>query len=177
MWCFWNIFYNKTRCYGCIFGFSDLKICDIFLIGLYFLCTKFVDRITSSVLVMQISIFSFWKPMLQIASQNVPELNAVNFFSVTVKDTGFPDSQSEINLVIFHLNYILIHLDIFPYSVLNWEYLKMSVLGMHNINDCVHLHGLNKNKVEFPEEIKKVEFSGLLVLGLKISKGFDNKIL
>ena len=57
--------------------------------------------------------------MLQIASQNFPELNALNFFSVTVKDTGLPDSQREINLVIFHLNYILIHLNILPYSVLN----------------------------------------------------------
>ena len=56
--------------------------------------------------------------MLQIASQNFPELNA-NFFSVTVKDMGLPDSQREINLVIFHLNYILIHLNILPYSVLN----------------------------------------------------------
>ena len=33
-----------------------------------------------------------------------------------------------------------------------------------------------KNNVEFPEEIKKVEFPGVLVLGLKIFKGSDNKI-
>ena len=37
--------------------------------------------------------------------------------------------------------------------------------------------GVKKNKVEFPEVIKKVEFPGVLVLGLKISKGCDNKIL
>ena len=78
---------------------------------------------------MQICIFIFWKAMLQIASQNFPELNALNFFSVTVKDTALPDSQREINLVIFHRNYILIHLNILPYSVWNWEYLKMSTLG------------------------------------------------
>ena len=58
----------------------------------------------------------FWKAMLEIASQNFPELNALNFFSVTVKDMGLLDSQREINLVIFHLNHILIHLNI--YSVL-----------------------------------------------------------
>ena len=57
--------------------------------------------------------------MLQIASQNFPELNALNFFSVTVKDTGLLDSQRRINLIIFHLNYILIYLNIFPYCVLN----------------------------------------------------------
>ena len=34
-----------------------------------------------------------------------------------------------------------------------------------------------KKKVGFPEVIKKVEFPGVLVLGLKISKGYDNKIL
>ena len=93
------------------------------------MCTKFQDHTTSSFLVVQICIFIFWKAMLQIASQNFPELNALNFFSVTVKDTGLPDSQREINLVIFHLNYILIHLNILPYSVLNWEYLKLSALG------------------------------------------------
>ena len=85
---------------------------------------------------MQICIFIFWKAMLQIASQNFPELNALNFFSVTVKDMGLPDSQREINLVIFHLNYILIHLNILPYSVLNWEYLKMYVSIRYNIDDC-----------------------------------------
>ena len=57
--------------------------------------------------------------MLQIVSQNFPELNALNFFSVTVKDMGLSDSQREINLLIFHLNYILIHLNILLYSVLN----------------------------------------------------------
>ena len=57
--------------------------------------------------------------MLQIASQNFPESNVLNFFSVTVKDTGLPESQNEINIVIFHLNYILIHLNILSYSVLN----------------------------------------------------------
>ena len=66
--------------------------------------------------------------MLQIASQNFPELTALNFFSVTVKDTGLPNSLRQINLLIFHLNYILIHLNILPYSVLNSEYLKMSAL-------------------------------------------------
>ena len=39
--------------------------------------------------------------MLKIASEHFPELNALNFFSVTVKGTGLPDSQREINLVIF----------------------------------------------------------------------------
>ena len=68
---------------------------------------------------MQICIFLFWKAMLQIASQHSPELNALNFFSVTVKDTGLPDSQREINLVNFHLNYILIHPNILSYSALN----------------------------------------------------------
>ena len=117
------------RCYRCIFEFPNSKICDIFLIGVYFQHTKFQDHTTSSFLVIQICIFIFWKATLQIACQNFPELNAHNFFSVTVKDTGLPDSQREINLVIFHLNYILIHLNILPYSVLNWEYLKMSALG------------------------------------------------
>ena len=104
---------------GCIFEFPNSKMCDIVLIGVYFLGTKLQDHITSSFLVMQICIFSFWKAMLQIASQNFPELNALNFFSVTVKDTGLLDSQRKINLIIFHLNYILIHVNIFPYSVLN----------------------------------------------------------
>ena len=94
-----------------------------------FSATKLQDHTTSSFLVMQIRIFIFWKAMLQITSQYFPELNALNFFSVTVKDTGLPDSQREINLVIFHLNYILIHVNILPYSLLNWEYLKMSALG------------------------------------------------
>ena len=116
-------------CYGCIIEFPNSKICDIFLVGVYFLHTKFQDRTASSLLVIQICVFIFRKAMLQIASQNFPELNAHNFFSVTVKDTGLPDSQREINLVIFHLNYILIHVNILPYSVLNWEYLKMSALG------------------------------------------------
>ena len=40
-----------------------------------------------------------------------------------------------------------------------------------------NFQGLKKNKVEFPEVIKKVEFPGVLVLDLKISKGCDNKIL
>ena len=58
--------------------------------------------------------------MLQIASRHFPELNALNFFfSVTVKDMGLLDLQREINLVIFHLNYIHIHVNILPYSVLN----------------------------------------------------------
>ena len=35
---------------------------------------------------------------------------------------------------------------------------------------------LIKNKVEIPEVIKKMEFSGVLVLGLKISKGCDNNL-
>ena len=78
---------------------------------------------------MQICIFIFWKAMLQIASQHFPKLNAPNLFSVTVKDTGPPDSQREINLVIFHVHYIHIHVNILPYSLLNWEYLKMSALG------------------------------------------------
>ena len=37
--------------------------------------------------------------------------------------------------------------------------------------------GIKKKQSEFPEVIKKVEFPGVLVLGLKISKGCDNKIL
>ena len=37
--------------------------------------------------------------------------------------------------------------------------------------------GLIKNKVEFPEVTKKVEFPGVLVLGVKISKVCDDKIL
>ena len=40
-----------------------------------------------------------------------------------------------------------------------------------------YFQGLIKNKVELPEMIKKVEFPGVLVLRLKISKGCDNKIL
>ena len=116
-------------CYECIFEFPISKICDIFLIGVFFLHTKFQDHKASSLLVIQICIFIFWKAMLQIASHNFPELNAHNFFSVTVKDMGLPVSQREMNLVIFHLNYILILLNILPYSVLNWEYLKMSALG------------------------------------------------
>ena len=103
-------------------------MCGIFLISVYFLRTKFQDHTTSSFLVMQICVFIFWKAMLQIASQHFPELNALNFFSVTIKDTGLPDSQREINLAIFHLHYILIHVNILTYSVLNWEYLKMSAL-------------------------------------------------
>ena len=66
---------------------------------------------------MQICIFIFWKALLQIASQNFPKLNTLNFLSV--KDMGLPDSEREINLVIFYLNYILIHLNILPYSALN----------------------------------------------------------
>ena len=88
------------------------KICDIFLIGVYFLRSKFQDHTTSSFLVMQICIFIIWKTLLQIASQNFPKLSALNFLSVKGKDMGLPDSQREINLVIFHLNYILIHLNI-----------------------------------------------------------------
>ena len=102
-----------------MFEFPNLKICDTFLIGVYFLRTKFQDHTTSSFLVMQTCIFIFWKAPLQIAYQNFPELNALNFFSVTVKDTRLPDSERKINLVIFHLNYILIHLNILPYSVLH----------------------------------------------------------
>ena len=37
--------------------------------------------------------------------------------------------------------------------------------------------GIKKKQSEFPEVIKKVEFPGVLVLGPKISKGCDNKIL
>ena len=40
-----------------------------------------------------------------------------------------------------------------------------------------NFQGLIKNKMEFPEVIKKMEFPGVLVLGLKISKECDNKIL
>ena len=76
--------------------------------------------------------------MLQIASQHFPELNALNFFSVTVKDMGLLDLQREINLVIFYLNYILIHVNILPYSV---YYTKLRVSKnvsiRYNINDCV----------------------------------------
>ena len=63
--------------------------------------------------------------MLQMVFQNFPELNALNFFSVIVKDTGLSESKREINLFIFHLNYILIYLNSLPYTVLNSEYLKM----------------------------------------------------
>ena len=35
---------------------------------------------------------------------------------------------------------------------------------------------LIKNKVEVPEVTKKMEFPGVLVLGLKISKGCDNNL-
>ena len=52
--------------------------------------------------------------MLQIASQHFRELNALNFFSVTVKDRT---SQREISLVIFYLNYNVIHADIPPVSI------------------------------------------------------------
>ena len=38
------------------------------------------------------------------------------------------------------------------------------------------LLGLIKNKVEFPEVIKKMEFPGVLVLGLKISKGCERNL-
>ena len=34
-----------------------------------------------------------------------------------------------------------------------------------------NLQGLIKNRVEFPEVIKNVEFTGVLVLGLIISRG------
>ena len=37
--------------------------------------------------------------------------------------------------------------------------------------------GVKRNKLEFPEVIKKVEFPGFLVLGLKIFKECDSKIL
>ena len=118
------------RCCGCIFEFPNLKICDIFLVGVYFLHTKFQDHTTSSFLVMQMCIFIFLEShVIQIASQNFPESNVLNFFSGTVKDTGLLESQNEINIVIFHLNYILIHLNILSYSVLNWKYLKMSALS------------------------------------------------
>ena len=40
-----------------------------------------------------------------------------------------------------------------------------------------NFQGLIKNKMEFPEVIKKMEFPGVLVLALKISKECDNKIL
>ena len=65
------------------------KISDIFLICVYFLRIKFQDHTTSGFLIMQICIFIFWKDMFLIASQNFPELNALSFFSVTVKDTGY----------------------------------------------------------------------------------------
>ena len=75
-------------------------------------------------------IWDAFEIFFRISSQHFPELNALNFlFFCTVKDMGHLDLQREINLVIFHLNYILIHVNILPYSVLNWEYLKMSALG------------------------------------------------
>ena len=116
----------------CIFEFPDWKICDIFLIGVYFLRNKFQDHTTSSFLAMQICIFIFWKTMLQITSQNFP---GFPFFSVTVKDMRLPDSQREINLVIFHLNYILIH---FKHSPILSTKLRVSI--RYNINDWVHIY-------------------------------------
>ena len=38
---------------------------------------------------MQISIFIFWKAMLQVASQNFPELNALNFFLLQLRTQDF----------------------------------------------------------------------------------------
>ena len=135
------------------FWISRLKICDIFIIAVYFLRTKFQDHTTSSFLVIEIYIFIFWKAMLQIASQNFPDINALNFFSVTIKDTGLPGSQREINLVIFHLNYILIHLNILPYSGLNWEYLKMSSLSTTLVT--VSICNVNKHSSALQSEFIK----------------------
>ena len=39
-----------------------------------------------------------------------------------------------------------------------------------------NFQGLIKNKMEFPEVIKKMEFPGVLVLGLKISMGFESNL-
>ena len=47
----------------------------------------------------------------------------------------------------------------------------------YQTNCMRNFQGLIKNKMEFPEVIKNVEFRGVLVLGLKISKRCDNKIL
>ena len=80
--------------------------------------------------------------MLQIASQHLPELNALNFFSVTVKDTELPDSQREIILVIFHLNYFLIHVNISPYSTKLGVSKNVSI--WYNINDCVHVRKFSR---------------------------------
>ena len=100
--------------------------------------TKFQGHTTSSSLVMQICIFIFWKAMLQIASQNFPELTALKFFSVTVKDTGLPNSLRQINLLIFHLNYILIHLNIGRMILSTKLRVSKTVSIRYNINDCVH---------------------------------------
>ena len=102
--------------------------------------------------------------MLQIAFQPFPELIALNFFSVTVKDMGLLDSQREINLVIFHLNYILIHVNILPYSVLNWEYLKMSALGTTLMTVSIFMNSENS----------KTSKSHVLVL--KLSNKVDLRI-
>ena len=56
-------FQNKMRCYGCIFQFPDSKICDIFLISIYFLRTKFSR--TTKITVFQLCKFAspfFGKP-------------------------------------------------------------------------------------------------------------------
>ena len=39
-----------------------------------------------------------------------------------------------------------------------------------------NFQGLIKNEVKFPRVIKKMEYSRVLVLGLKISKGCDNNL-
>ena len=115
---------------------SRLKNLWCFSIGVYFLRTKFQDHTTSSFLVMQICVFIFRKAMLQITSQSFPELNALNFFLLQLKGRDF--WIHKLKLVIFHLNYILIHLNILPYSLLNWEYLKISALGTTLMTVSIH---------------------------------------
>ena len=52
-------------------------------------------------------------------------------------DTELPDSQREIILFIFHLNYFVIHVNIFPYCTKLRVSKNVSI--KYNINDCVHI--------------------------------------
>ena len=112
----------------------------IFFLQVYILCVP--SSRTTQVAVFQLCKFTsslLGKLCYKYHPKNFPELNALNIFSVKVKDRGLPDSQREINLVIFFLNYILIHLNIFPYSVLKIQYrVSKNVSIRYNINDCVH---------------------------------------
>ena len=54
---------------------------------------------------------------------------------------GLLDLQREINLVIFYLNYILIHVNILPYSVYTKLRVSKNVNIRYSINDCVPVFG------------------------------------